>query len=123
MVPESEVKKQSFPYERQAMNGDEMPDGLSYPDQIMFLSLRMVYAQLKQGIIDRDTAVRDKKKLVKEYEQYSYVEQIGKEWVDIIRRTELARSEYRKSRTLENADQLLFAIDGGDFGKKAGAQG
>jgi hypothetical protein len=83
----------------------------------------MVYAQLKQGIIDRDTAVRDKKKLIKEYEQYSYVEQIGKEWVDIIRRTELARSEYRKSRTLENADQLLFAIDGGDFGKKAGAQG
>ena len=105
------------------MNGDEMPEGLAYPDQIMFLCLRMLYAQLKQGIVDRETAIREKKKLAKEYEQYSFVEQMGKEWVDIIKKTELARSEYRKSRTLENADQLLFAIDGGDFGKKAGAKG
>lgn len=119
MVSESEVKKQAFPYERQAMNGNEMPDGLEYPDQIMFLCLRALYAQLRQGIIDRDTAIREKKKLLKEYEHYKFVDQMGKQWVQIIKDTETARSEYRKNRTIENADKLLIAIDGGDYGKHA----
>lgn len=116
MVSEPEVKKQAFPYERQAMNGDEMPDGLEYPDQIMFLSLRMLYAQLKQGIIDRETAVREKKKLAKEYEQYSFVEQMGKEWVQAIKETELARAEFRKNPSVENGYKLLNAVEGSKRG-------
>lgn len=104
--------------ERQARDGNEMPDGLEYPDQVLFLCFRMLYAQLRQGIIDRDTAIREKKKLLKEYESYKFVDQMGKEWVQIIRNTEIARSEYRKCRTLENADKLLIAVDGGDYGKR-----
>lgn len=104
--------------ERQARDGNEMPDGLEYPDQVLFLCFRMLYTQLRQGIIDRDTAIREKKKLLKEYESYKFVDQMGKEWVQIIRNTEIARSEYRKCRTLENADKLLIAVDGGDYGKR-----
>jgi len=33
----------------------------------LYLSFRMLYAQLRQGVIDRDTAVREKRKLLKEY--------------------------------------------------------
>lgn len=54
MVPESKV---AFPYERQAMNGDEMPPGLDYPDQVTYLCFRMLYAQLRGGIVDREPAV------------------------------------------------------------------
>ena len=104
--------------ERQAKDGNEMPDGLEYPEQVLFLCFRMLYAQLRQGIIDRNTAIREKKKLLKEYESYKFVDQMGKQWVQIIKDTEMARSEYRKSRTIENADKLLIAIDGGDYGKR-----
>ena len=69
MVPEPKATGVTFPYEQQAMNGAEMPEKLEYPDQILYLSLRMLYAQLKQGIVDRPTAVREKKKLMQEYEQ------------------------------------------------------
>lgn len=120
MVSESKTTGLIFPYERQASNGDEMPDGLEYPEQVLFLSLRMLYAQLRMGIIDRDTAVKEKRKLLKEYKSYKFVDQMGKQWVQVIKDTELARSAYRKCRTLENADQLLFVIDGGDYRKKEG---
>lgn len=118
MVPEPKANDVVFPYERQAMNGDEMPNGLSYPDQVLYLCFRMLYAQLRMGIVDRDTAVREKRKLMQEYGQYKFVDEMGKEWVKRIRDTDIARSEYRKCRTLENADRILFAIDGGNYGKK-----
>lgn len=122
MVPKSKANSVVFPYERQAANGDEMPGGLDYPDKLTYLCFRMLYAQLRMGIIDRKTAIREKRKIMREYEQYKYTEQQGKRWVETIRQTELARSAYRKNRTLENADKLLFAIDGGDYRKKEGTQ-
>ena len=108
--------------ERKASNGEEMPEGLDYPDMVTYLCFRMLYAQLWKGDIDRETAVREKRKILREYDAYKLVEQMGKQWVDVIKNTELARSEYRKHRTLENADKLLIAIDGGDYRKKEGAQ-
>lgn len=122
MVPEPKTNRVVFPYERQAMNGDEMPSGLDYPDKIVFLCFRMLYAQLRMGIIDRETAIREKRKIMREYERYKFTEQLGKQLVDTIRKTEMARATYRKSRTLENADLLLIAIDGGDYRKKEGNQ-
>lgn len=119
MVPESKV---AFPYERQAMNGDEMPPGLDYPDQVTYLCFRMLYAQLRGGIVDRETAIREKRKIMQEYEGYKFVDQMGKRWVDIIRQTDMARAAYRKSRTLQNADKLLQAIDGDVRSKEGGVQ-
>ena len=96
--------------ERLAKDGSEIPIGLEYPDQIMFLCLRMLYAQLRLGIIDRDVAIREKKRLLREYESYVFRDEMGKEWVQVIKDTELARAEYMKNRTLENADRLMDAI-------------
>ena len=112
MVPESRPTGITFPYEPQAMNGNEMPDGLEYPDQILYLCFRMLYAQLKGGIIDRQTATQEKRKLIRQYEADKLVEQRVKECVEIIRKTEIARADYRKDRTLENADRLDAAIEG-----------
>lgn len=116
MVPESKTTGMTFPYERQAMNGEELPNGLEYPDQVLFILLRGLYDQLRKGIVDRDTAIREKKKLLKEYEAYRFVDQMGKEWVKTIKDTEIARADYRKNRTLENADKLLAAIEGRQLG-------
>lgn len=104
-----------LPWEKAAIRGDEMPDGLSYPDQILFLCLRNLYAQKRAGIIDRAAAVREKNKLLDEYRVYQFREQMGEEWVEQIKLTEIARAEYRKNRTLENADKLVEIIEGRRF--------
>lgn len=116
MVPEPKnTTGVTLPYEKAAMAGDEMPDGLCYPDQILFLLLRSLYDQVRRKIISRDTAIAEKKKLLDEYRVYQFNEQMGKEWVEQIKLTEAARAEYRKSRTLEAADKLVFLLEGRNF--------
>ena len=101
-----------LPWEKDAMAGLEMPNGLSYPDQILYLSLRMLYRQYYQKIIERDTATKEKKKLLDEYKVYQFREELEKQWVEIIRLTELARAEYRKNPCHENAMKLIEIIEG-----------
>ena len=102
-----------LPYEKIAMAGGEMPQGLEYPDQILFLELRLLYDSYKRKMIDRDTATREKVELLRTYEAHKIVDNMGKEWVDQIKRTELARAAYRKERTIQNADKLLACVEGG----------
>ena len=101
-----------LPWEKDAMAGLEMPDSLSYPDQILYLSLRMLYHQYYQKVIDRETATKEKKKLLDEYNVYQFREELEKLWVDIVRLTELARAEYRKNPCHENAMKLIDIIEG-----------
>ena len=110
MVPESSGVV--LPYEQAAIRGDEMPSGLEYPDQVMFLSLRMLYAQKRMNIIDRDTAVKEKKKLLDEYRVYQFNWQMGTEWAEVIKATELARSAFRKEPTIDNATALVEVLEG-----------
>lgn len=108
----TENKLLELPYEKIAMAGGEMPKGLEYPDQILFLELRLLYDSYKRKLIDRDAATREKVELLRTYEAHKIVDKMGKEWVDQIRRTELARAEYRKDKTIENADKLLACVEG-----------
>lgn len=108
----AETKLQELPYERIAMAGGEMPKGMDYPDQILFLQLRLLYDSYKRNLIDRETASKEKVALLRTYEAHKIVDGMGKEWVDQIKRTELARANFRKNRTLENADLLVLAIEG-----------
>lgn len=108
----AETKLLELPYEKTAMAGGEMPKGLEYPDQILFLELRLLYDSYKRKLIDRDIATQEKVELLRTYEAHKIVDRMGKEWVDQIRRTELARAEYRKKKTIENADKLLACVEG-----------
>ena len=108
----TETKLLELPYEKIAMSGGEMPTGMEYPDQILFLELRLLYDSYKRKLIDRDTATQEKAELLRTYEAHKIVDRMGKEWVDQIKRTELARAEYRKNKTIENADVLVACIEG-----------
>ena len=108
----AETKLLELPYEKIAMAGGEMPNGLEYPDQILFLQLRLLYDSYKRKLIDRDKATQEKVELLRTYEAHKIVDKMGKEWVDQIKRTELARAEYRKDKTIENADKLLACVEG-----------
>jgi hypothetical protein len=102
-----------LPYEKVAMAGGEMPKGLEYPDQILFQELRLLYDSYKRKLIDRETATQEKVEMLRIYEAHKIVDRMGKEWVEQIKRTELARAAYRKDKTIENADKLLACVEGG----------
>ena len=61
-----------YPFEKAAMNADEMPEGLSAADQFMFLALRNLYKSKRLGLIDRDQGSREKNKLEAVYRQLSF---------------------------------------------------
>lgn len=111
----SESKLLELPYEKAAMAGEEMPKGLEYPDQILFLELRLLYKSYKDGVITRDSATREKIELLRTYEAHKIVDRMGKDWVEQIKNTELARAAYRKNKTIENADKMLLCVEGGKY--------
>jgi hypothetical protein len=109
----AESKLLELPYEKIAMAGGEMPSGMEYPDQILFLSLRLLYNSYKRNMIDRETATREKLELLNQYEANKIGESAVKECADLIKRTEVARANYRKNKTIELADKLVHCIEGG----------
>ena len=72
----------------------------------------MLYRQYFQKVIDRETATKEKKKLLDEYRVNQFREGLGNQWVEVIRLTDMARCDYKKNRTLENADRLVEIIEG-----------
>jgi hypothetical protein len=89
-----------------------MPDSLEWYDRQMFLCLRMLYHQFKQGIVDRETASREKARLLQDYSLKKFQEDFTKNIAQTIMDTDAARVEYRKNRTLENADAIILAFEG-----------
>lgn len=114
-LPASEAAIQNgdaFPYEVAAMNGEEMPKGLTIPDQIMFLGLRLLHASYRLGIISREAARKEKNSLIRQCDYFRFRDHLSNGWAEGIKKTEAARAAYRKERTLENADRLLAAVEG-----------
>lgn len=99
-------------YERSAMQNAPMPPGLTFPDQLMYQSLALLYARYRLKLISREQASKEKQQLLREHETFLYRWKLGDHYAEVIRRTEAARTAYRKNRTTENADKLLQAIDG-----------
>lgn len=60
--------------ERLAMHGADLPDDLTEPEQLLFLSLRCLYAEHRAGRIQRDQAHTEKSNLLRAFEvnQFNY---------------------------------------------------
>lgn len=101
-----------FEYEKAAIAAEEMPEGLEYPDQIMYLCLRSLYAQVRMGIISREKAISEKNKLLISYRVNQFDLKLANYRNELIKQTETRISEYRKNRTLENADAVIEAFKG-----------
>ena len=102
----------AFPFEQAAANLEPMPKGLNYFDQSLFLNLRHIYAALRDKTIDWNEAMHEKIELIEAAEHFQYKCNMERIFADAISDTQKAREEYRKNRTLENADKLLKAFEG-----------
>lgn len=65
--------------ERLAASEEEMPDGLTMPEQLLFLTLRELYGNFRSGVVNRERAKREKSRILVAYRgltsEYAVVEQ------------------------------------------------
>lgn len=105
-----------FEFEQSAMRGDPIPAGLSAADRVAYISLREVYAQYHRKVISREVGAADKRIIVRARDEESRLMAFGDKCRDhavkLWSAVGGAAAEYRKNRTLENADRLLEAIYG-----------
>lgn len=105
-----------FPWEREAMNGDGMPDRLSLADQMAYTALRNIYWLYRERWFSREQASAEKKKLHREWEKARAVERFDRELTERharqIKAQEQAVSICRKHPTPENAINLCNILDG-----------
>lgn len=85
-------------------------------EQSTYLSLRYLYRLYQTGGISKEEAGKTKAQIARRYEKdrlrEEQLEGTIKAFAQVVLRTANANDNYRKERTLDNADRLCEAIDG-----------
>lgn len=105
-----------FPWEREAMRGCEMPEGLSLPDQLAYTALRNVYHAYYNKVITRDAASAEKGRIKYRYDlavrNMNFEKELCAYHVRVIKDTEAAKSAFRKNPSVQAAMKLCNVMDG-----------
>lgn len=108
-----------LPYERQAMKGEPMPDGLELADQLCYQALSALYKRFYSGRITREQGEHDarliRRKRNENIKSFEFGERCRSHAVILWANIEQSANAYQKDRTLENADKLIEAIYGVGF--------
>lgn len=122
MAERGEDSGMVFEYEQAAMRGEPIPPGLSAADRAAYLQLRGLYVQYHSRLISRETGSADKKRILRardeEARAAAFRERCLSHTVRLWKEVECAASDYRKNRTLENADRIMEAIYGVGFPRR-----
>lgn len=114
------AERDSLWFERQAMDGAEMPDGLTLAEQAAYQALRDLHRAFRQHQATRDAAAREKAKIRRALEdaqrREAFWSGLAKDWADRNRLTETAKAEYLKNPCQENAVRLIAVLDGMERG-------
>ena len=108
--------KVDFEYIDKMVAAGCMDGMLKWYEQIYFLTVSAWREYLKAGLCKKEDATQAKMICRKEVQNLVNEHEFQLELLDSVayryKETELARNEYRKNRTLENADKLVEAFDG-----------
>lgn len=102
----------SFPWEKLAMKNKPVPSGLSLRDIQAYTSLRNIYAAYHDGKIDRDTASKEKREIIRAYKENQEAEKLIDFHAKMYKLTEAAKIKFKKNPTVDNAMELYYVIDG-----------
>lgn len=106
----------AFPWERGAMQGAEMPDGLSIHEQMAYISLRTLYHDYHEKRLDRATASAEKRRILGALDKATRTAEFERKLaffhVRLYKETEWAKTDVRKNPSPENAVKLCNVLDG-----------
>lgn len=105
-----------FPYERMAIRKEPVPDGLDLVETWTYLALVSLYDIAGRGSITFEQGKEAKQKITRSWkvarDDFDSCRDLTRYIAKLRKDIELAASDYRKNRTIENADRLLNIIDG-----------
>lgn len=101
-----------LPFERAAMRGEEMPDGLCLAEQRAYLALRILYAEYRKGNIERERASREKRKIINQLEQEIKTDELNAKIAQLWKNIESPAREYSLNPSVETADKFYAAVYG-----------
>ena len=112
-VPESGY---TFPWEREAMQGAEIPEGLSKYDQMAYISLRTLYHDYYEKRLNRTTASAEKRRIFGAWDKAKSTAEFERKLAffhaRLYKDTEMAKTAVRKDPSPENAIRLCNVLDG-----------
>lgn len=101
-----------LPYEREAMRGGQLPEGLALTDSKMFLALRTLYSEYRSGAVSREQASAEKRTLLRAYEADCKMDELVKAHARLRTAINNAVDAYMLDKSITNADAIIAAIDG-----------
>lgn len=100
-----------FPFERQAMHGEPLPQGFDIADSCLYIALKNLYAMYRNKLISREDATEEKRRLVYNWTtDKSKIEFLNRDSEMLKRKIGSVSDEYKSNPCIETADKLYAAF-------------
>lgn len=99
-------------FERAAFLRKPMPDGLCLAEQKTFLALRFLYAEFDRGVIDKEQAALEKRKLIMQMEHEIKIDKLNERIAQLWNRIDIPARNYSLNPGIETADKFYAAVYG-----------
>ena len=100
-----------FTFEREAMQGKPLPQGLDIADSCLYVALKNLYAMYQNKLISRKDATEEKRRLVYNWTtDKSKIEFLNREAESLRDKISVASEDYKNSPCIETADKLYAAF-------------
>lgn len=100
-----------FDFEREAMQGKPIPQGLDIADSCLYIALKNLYAMYRNKLISRKDATEEKKRLIYNWTtDKSKIEFLNRESEALRDKIGTASDDYKNNPCIETADKFYAAI-------------
>ena len=100
-----------FDFEREAMQGYQIPQGLDIADSCLYIALKNLYAMYRNKMISRKDATEEKKRLIYNWTtDKSKIEFLNRESEALRDKIATASEDYKNNPCIETADRLYAAF-------------
>ena len=100
-----------FTFEREAMQGKPLPQGLDIADSCLYVALKNLYVMYRNNLINRKDATEEKRRLVYNWTtDKAKLEFLNRDSETLRDKIAAASEEYKNNPCVETADKLYAAF-------------
>lgn len=100
-----------FTFEREAMQGKPLPQGLDIADSCLYIALKNLYAMYQNKLISRKDATEEKRRLVYNWTtDKAKIDFLNRDSETLRDKIAAASEEYKNNPCVETADKLYAAF-------------
>ena len=100
-----------FTFEREAMQGNPLPQGLDIADSCLYVALKNLYAMYREKLISRKDATEEKRRLIYNWTtDKAKIEFLNRESETLRDKIGTASEDYKNNPCIETAEKLYAAF-------------